>query len=806
MPDASHLALAALLHDVGKLYQRAHWGSAPEGLTDRSHPAYTAWAIRRHRRLFELAGLEPGWLAETASRHHEGWSEKPQYRPETPEQWCVALADTYASRERAEVEGKGDTPPNVPLRPVFANLRLQGAYGQRDWGYSMVESDREVGLAPGVAYPLERPNVSRDTCWRVAERLDHRLGELSRHAPDPRALLSNLLGLFQELLWDVPSDTQGEPDVSLYDHLRLSGAIAAALWAYHRGNPTLEALKDERPEKFLLVIGDLGGIQGHIYRIQGAQTGVGGLAKRLRARSLEVSLAAEAMGLDLLERTGFTPLQRIMSAGGKFYLLFPNTEAVLKALDEVRREWEAWALEQGATLLPFLAAYAFAPSGFKSFSRVLGEAHRKLAEAKLNPLSSRLNTPYLSAGGVSLRPCRACGARPARSATESLCRECERDGHIGRLLPKRSAVGFFPQDAPKPHYRFPALRVALEQSDIHTLRTRLDFSPAPYPWEVRLLAGHVPTLEHAVAAGDWPDLAAYKAWAGEQGLWEEEEGGRNKDDPLTLAELAALSNGVKYLGALMLDADRMGEAFATGFQDEKGKDHSSPSRLASLSRTLELFFAGEVLELIRNPKTYQKRLGWDELATREKARRYPLIYSVYAGGDDLFLLGPWDALLEFALDLERLYRAFTQHPGLTLSGGFALVNPSLPIPLLAEAVQEAEQAAKAAGRDRLHLFGQSVPWGEMGELVDWVRGFRRHLQAEGKEGMTSALAYRLLRLWKQHQQDDPARRMRYKPLLAYTLRERKEEIRQHYLRLTDHTQKAWEHLPVWVQWGLYLER
>ena len=48
MPDASHLALAALLHDVGKLYQRAYWGSAPEGLSDRSHPAYTAWVIQQH--------------------------------------------------------------------------------------------------------------------------------------------------------------------------------------------------------------------------------------------------------------------------------------------------------------------------------------------------------------------------------------------------------------------------------------------------------------------------------------------------------------------------------------------------------------------------------------------------------------------------------------------------------------------------------------------------------------------------------------------------------------------------------------
>jgi len=808
MPGVVHLdlAIAALLHDVGKLYQRAYWGRAPEGLADWSHPAYTEWAIRRQRGLFEGAGLEPDRLASTAARHHEGWRDKPQWQPQIPEEWCVALADTYASRERQESDAQGGQAPDTPLKSVFANLRVQEEYGQREWGYSMVRAQQEVGQKPGEAYPEAKPNVSRDTYWRVAERLDARLAELSRLTPSPEALLSNLLGAFQELLWNLPSDTQGEPDVSLYDHLRLSGAIAAALWSYHGPSPSVEALKDESPEKFLLVLGDLGGIQGHIYRIQGAQTGVGGLAKRLRARSLEVSLAAEAMGLELLRRCGFTPLQRIMSAGGKFYLLLPNTETVLKALDEVRREWEAWALQQGATLLPFLAEHPFSPAGFKRFSQVLQEAHRKLAQAKLRPLQSQLDGFYLSQGGQSLRPCQACGARPAKSATDDLCSACERDAHVGRLIPKRAEIGFFPQDAPKPHYRFPGLRVGLEPSHRYTLRARVDFTPAPHPWEVRPLAGHIPTLEEAVKAGQWRSVSEYQAWAQEQGLWEEEEGGRQAGDPLTLAELAEFSTGAKYLGALMLDADRMGEAFATGFIDERGQDHSSPSRLASLSRMLELFFAGEVLELIRNPKTYAKRLGWSEPEAGEKARRYPLIYSVYAGGDDLFLLGPWDVLLGFALDLEALYRQFTQHPRLTLSGGFVLVNPSLPIPLLAEAVQEAERAAKSAGRDRLHLFEQSVPWGELRALVPWAQALQAHLNAEGQRGMTSALAYRLLRLWRQHQQGDSAYRMRYKPLLAYTLRERKEEIREHYLQLTDHTHQAWRHLPVWVQWGLYLER
>ncbi|GIW29302.1 MAG: hypothetical protein KatS3mg070_2665 [Meiothermus sp.] len=104
MLDTVSLATLGLLHDLGKLYQRAHWGHPPEELSDWSHPAYTAWVIGRHRGLFERAGLEPFWLARTAARHHEGWRDKPQYQPQTPEEWCVALADTYASRERLNAQ------------------------------------------------------------------------------------------------------------------------------------------------------------------------------------------------------------------------------------------------------------------------------------------------------------------------------------------------------------------------------------------------------------------------------------------------------------------------------------------------------------------------------------------------------------------------------------------------------------------------------------------------------------------------------------------------------------------------------
>ena len=800
--DGLSVALAGLLHDVGKLYSRAFWGERDERVPDRTHTAYTAHFVREHAGLFRGAGLDPDWLAQTASRHHEGWRDRPQYRPETPEEWCVALADTYASKEREEGEG-GGSPPEVPLSPPFRRLLLGGEEG-REGGYSPVRAGGRVGLEAGGLYPEERPNVSKDVYKRLLERLEGRLSEMARLRLTKEALLLNLALAFQETLSLVPSDTQSEPDVSLYDHLRLTAAIAHALWLFHGESPRAQDLRQDG-EKFLLAVGDMGGIQGHIYRIAGAEAGVGGIAKRLRARSLEVSLAAEAMALGLLRHLGLTPLNRILGAGGKFYLLLPNTPEAVASLEEARKDWGRWALKRGGSLVPHLAWVSFRGQDFRDFAALLKRLHGALAREKLRPFAFLAATGEVL--GAPLRPCAACGLEPARrDEPGSLCPDCEREAALGARLPRSDRVGFFLEEAPRPYLDFPGVKVGLGgplEGAFHLFRARLDFAPWPHPSEAKPLLGHLPRVEHALKAKGW-SLEAYRAWAEEEGLLEDEE--PHPEKVLTFAELAALSEGAPYLGALMLDADRMGEAFATGFRRE-GRDLATPSRLAALSRTLEVFFTTEVLTLLEEPLRYRQRLGWDGLEAQRKEARYPLLYSVYSGGDDLFLLGPWDVLLDFALDLEKLYRLFTRHPRLTLSGGFLLAHPSLPVPELARLLAEAEGRAKAEGRGKLFLFGQAVPWEVLGDLRAWAEGLRQDLRAER---VSRAQVYRWLLLWRRFSPlEDPGERMRYKPLLAYALRrvrERDEEAWKRYLKLLDHQDPAWAYLPVWVQWALYRER
>jgi len=814
MTHSTHeISIAGLLHDIGKLYQRAYGPQPPPdyGEVGRTHQDYTAYFVRN------VLGLGEE-LAESARRHHlaRGTPERLRPRPDRPLDWIVYHADNYASRERAKDDR--DTRKAVkrtPLASIFSQVQVQGV-GAEGRAYPFLPGGKP-GFGPARAFPVNpsKSNVRPEAYLRLVEHLEAGVEKLAK-VKEQDALLANLNMLFLDALWPVPADTRGDPGISLYDHLRLTAAFAAALWSYHqRGTLDVSAIRDEKPDKFLLAGGDLSGIQGHIYRIKEAQ-GQGGIAKRLRARSLEVSLAAEAMALGLLDRLGLPPIQRLMSAGGKFYLLLPNAQEVEEALREHRERWEAWAIGQGVSLVPVLDAVAFSPKDLQEegFSAIFKKLAAAMARAKLRPLASqvaRFKDPFVDRGGRGKRPCAVCGVRPALADEPgSTCVECARDRQVGALLPR--AVSLSATTRPdKPYYRFPELSFDLGSRG-YVLRGRADFTPAPYPWELRPLLGHLPVVADALDYQSW-DLDGYRSFLEANGLAPEEDEALSEGKPLTFGELAHLSDGAPYLGALMLDADRMGEAFAGGF--DHLSEAQSPGRLAALSRAVEAFFTLEISGLVKDAGRYRDLLGWKELEARQKSRRYRLVYTVYSGGDDLFLIGPWDVLLDFARDLNRLYRRYTHHPAFTLSGGFALLRPTTPVPMIYEAVRRAEERAKERGKDptsptqgkgHLALFGEVVAWEDLEALAGWAGWLRDELRA-GR--FSSALAYRLLGLFRRYAAEgDPARKMFYKPQLAYALRNYADEekfpgYRERLALLLDHARPEWAHLPVWVEWGLY---
>jgi len=189
---------------------------------------------------------------------------------------------------------------------------------------------------------------------------------------------------------------------------------------------------------------------------------------------------------------------------------------------------------------------------------------------------------------------------------------------------------------------------------------------------------------------------------------------------LTFEELAAMAAGAPRLAALKADVDDMGlHVSATAASDPTLR------RLRRFSRELHAFFSDGLQDL---------------------ARSYGQIYTLFAGGDDLMLVGPWDVLLHFAGTLQKQFGAGPgrRYPGLTLSAGIALAPYRVPVRHVVErAEQLLKQAKSRPGKDRCAALGAAWRWAEH---QDVLRNGDLLVRAIRRSGASRAVFQRLLTL------------------------------------------------------------
>jgi CRISPR-associated protein Csm1 len=233
-----------------------------------------------------------------------------------------------------------------------------------------------------------------------------------------------------------------------------------------------------------------------------------------------------------------------------------------------------------------------------------------------------------------------------------------------------------------------------------------------------LASTHIPVADERVAA----ESAARSNGEGEEPL--------RPGDPVTFTDVAHLSVdeggqrvGLSMLGVLKADVDRLGLLMGYGLP----ADQVSFGRLAALSRSLDLFFKGFLDARIRE--------------------RYPNVYTVFAGGDDLLLIGPWYDIVRFAGELRSWFgRHVCEHAGISLSAGVVFTKPTTPVRQLAALADAALDAAKDGGRRRVTLAGTTLEWPDFDEawrLHRLMIGARADAKRH-RQDLPPAFVYRLL--------------------------------------------------------------
>jgi CRISPR-associated protein Csm1 len=201
------------------------------------------------------------------------------------------------------------------------------------------------------------------------------------------------------------------------------------------------------------------------------------------------------------------------------------------------------------------------------------------------------------------------------------------------------------------------------------------------------------------------------------GLSEDDRDNEREGAPKTLNHLArddrrltddGYWQGVEGLMTLKGDVDNLGLIFQSGL------DKPTFAKMAALSRQMNAFFA-----------VY---LPW--LCARE----FPDTYTVFAGGDDFFLIGPWRSTIRLAQRTKGEFRRFVaENPQIHFSAGMSMTKPGLPIRQLANLAEDALEDAKAHNpsqqeplpKNSVTCFGHSVTWARFDELMQREAGLAR---------------------------------------------------------------------------------
>ncbi|WP_437215932.1 type III-A CRISPR-associated protein Cas10/Csm1 [Pectobacterium sp. LFLA-215] len=602
------------------------------------------------------------------------------------------------------------------------------------------------------------------------------------HRLQPSLWLDHLDSLWMTACHALP-DGDGASGISRYDQGKTTAALAVALWQHHARQARPEQDMPLTPgddARLLLIQADVFGIQELIFA-QGNQTQKMA-AKLLRGRSFQVSLLAETAALRVLEAFDLPPICQLINAAGKSLIVAPNLPDAAERLAELRQCLDEWFLthtyaqtgiglcstvagsaeflgEQAYGTLQNRLAQAMEQQKYQRFSLCAGDAPPPVFDGYLDHIAQ----------GKGGEPCPVNGLHPVETTLNELnCSRLAADqitlGHwisrgerYARLLILRDSTATFPDNRCLHLTLFGYQVVAVSPQEASGKFGELARNGSLRRcWDVSLPPEGVPLFQGYARRfiNGWMPLAQGEYQPERYpGLEEELDDGDIKTfDHLSYEDLYQDADhalrGTCALGVLKGDIDNLGHLFRSGLPQP------SFAKTIGLSRQIHLFFTLWLPHLCR------------------KDPRFANTYTVFAGGDDFFLIGPWRSQQTLALTMAQHFAQYSGHnPALHFSLGLVQVKPSYPVRALAAQAEAAlEQAKQHPGKNAICLYNQAMGWPEYGELLACSEELARWREQEGYP-LSSGLLYRLLALSElSSKESDTPQAALWRSRLAYFLR------------------------------------
>jgi len=698
--DELVLAVAGLMHDVGKVVQRAGVRGIHQYLSKELAGEF----------LSNLVYVEV--VKDFVYRHHERGDGLLGF---------LVKADHISAMER-DVELEEDS-----MGSYKSLYRLLQSPLTNKFYYGLNPLDLSPHLK--ALRPVEANTCNENDYANLLKKLEGELGSLKQlysRSGSGLAYIVTLAEVLRKYLFFCPSapSIEREPTNSLYEHSRMVAALSICL-------------KRSDGKGFTIVYGDVGGIQRFVY----GQRVYKGALKSLRGRSLYITILSDAIAKHLLLSLDLPHVNLVYSSGGNFML-------VSELLDEERKrglveEVNRFLLKRHKGLVRLSLGFADVRLGDddpRIVSNAVAEAQRDARRGKERLFYDMLEDDYglffESKIAPSGRVCESCGLEIDGDERVQMD-----EGSVGEELPVLCSSCFglikLAKDVASARYLVEVWMddgYVLSKKFADVLNFTVDGLRVAYlfvkkPEEIGWLRGENGVrLIWVKRLNDTDFLAdAKEFWdrVGRDGLafgfstFTTHTPLNEEGDIMTFDDLVMKSKGQRLVGFLKLDLDKVGELV---------KKHSGKiSALATVSQLMSMIMEGCV-DVV--------------------ARRFDYVYLIYSGGDDMLAVGPWSDVVKFAdslsVELEGLLG-----DGLSFTGAIAVDEPKAPVKVLMDSLSEFLRRAKR-DRDCVAVLGDRLRWENYRRAVEFAIKWAEDVRSEK---VSRGLVFDVARLFEEYDSD-----------------------------------------------------
>lgn len=818
-PSLKEIVTAALLHDIGKFYQRASDSQTLKeedakvycpnvsGFYAYKHAGYTAKFFDDNKNIFSCFESYES-IRDISAMHHN---------PNTIFQKIISIADSVSAGvdrigKRASEDSKKFR--EIPLTSPFSlvnfgkNEKILKPYSLNYLGYQTAHP--EEGNFENISFSLNKQEYEK--------HYKNFVEEIKRINADFYLFFeSTLLRLMEKYLWCIPSATNDElKDISLYDHSYTSASLASTLYLYLKEkyqdnwencekdfNKSLSEIIEDNDIKFARLLKvDTSGIQNYLYDIKKTTFS----AKMLRARSFEISFISKAIAQKIKDYLGLDQVNILFEGGGNLLMIIPSNDYYLNKLNEVKKEIEEYVFERYFGQLSFIFTvsdpFTFNDFLINNFNKII----RKNLEQKAEISKLKKNQHILESKGhifhesyeklvdkakEGFKLCPACEARAANPENEDgFCDVCESLVDIGRELTSTDCC--------------------VISKEIFKINDSFSYN---------ILPGSFISLGESINADNILKNKRYENILQIFGVKRSSSGLRysnpyhvpvdkDKDEKvLTFENLGNIAIGNDKIAMLKGDVNNLGAIFWFGVQrrinennHEKIENILTLSRYSSLSRMFDFFFTevlvrlidtgdrGYIIPVIAKDKNKDKEDDKEEnkkedknSISNEKLYYKDRIYVVYSGGDDFVLIGSWDAIFDFAIELHKEFKKFVgENKEIDFSCAIEMFNKKTPPLFMAETCEDSLKEVKKKNKEinnedyekkvNVSVFGELLSWEDYKNAIKNGKQLVEYMNTV--EGCSRSFVYKLLKIARMKKDFSSGKNVlknsRYKALFKYS--------------------------------------